>query len=146
MWPFKCEDKAWGEWECVADTMVALPAHALPRYRRACLGRLSCHPDASMSGNSAPIPHFDQNRGGLHIGAGFSGHGCFRCALQAFRGQLNVGFVDDALHLRGNPREPGGFNRWYTFASEHQLRCGSSFLLILFRAVCMPIYLLPCII
>ena len=113
--------------------MVSLPAHALPRYRSACLGRLSCHPDASMSGNSgAPIPHFDQKQGGVHIGAGFSGHGCYRCALHTFQRQLNVGFVDDMLRIRSNPREPGGLNRWYTFASEHQFRCGSSLTCILF--------------
>jgi hypothetical protein len=124
LWPFKCEDMAWNKWKCAADTMVSLPARALPLYRSECLGRLSCHPDANMSGNFGPIPSFDHNEGGVHIGAGFSGHGCFRCASQALQGlQLRFGFADDTLHMRSNPRETAGLNRWYTFASEHLLRC-----------------------
>jgi hypothetical protein len=121
-WPFTCEKKAWQEWKCVADSLVAVPAPALPHFRTSCLGHSSCHPDASLSGNSSPIPRFDSNSGGASIGAGFSGHGCFRCALQAFKGKFSVGLAHDKLHMRGNPREFGGLNRWYTFASEHQLR------------------------
>jgi len=139
LWPFKCEDLAWNKWKCAADTMVSLPARVLAEYRSKCLGRLSCHPEANLSGNSGPIPHFDDNEGGMHIGAGFSGRGCFRCASQALRGlKLRFGFADSTLQLRSNPREPAGFNRWYTFASEHLLRYVSWFMytvLLLFHCV-----------
>lgn len=44
-WPFRCVG-AWKEWQCVADTAVSFPAFAFNAYRSACVGHLSCHPDA----------------------------------------------------------------------------------------------------
>jgi hypothetical protein len=80
-WSFKCEDGAWKSWQCVADTLVSLPALSLAAYRSSCLGHMACHPEAHQGGG----PHmlrFD-NGGGGHISKGYHGHGCYRCVKQA---------------------------------------------------------------
>jgi hypothetical protein len=80
-WPFKCEDEAWKSWQCVADTLVTLPALSLAAYRSACLGHLACHPEAHQGGG----PHmlrFDHSGGG-HIAKGYQGHACYRCVKLA---------------------------------------------------------------
>ena len=80
-WPFKCEDEAWKSWQCVADTLVSLPALSLAAYRSACLGHIACHPEAHQGGG----PHmlrFDHSSGG-HIAKGYQGHACYRCVKLA---------------------------------------------------------------
>ena len=81
MWPFKCEPDAWNKWQCVADTLVALPAVSLEAYRSTCLGYLACRPDAQQR-EKLNILRFD-NGGGAHIGGGYSGHACYRCVKLA---------------------------------------------------------------
>jgi len=81
MWPFKCEPDAWNAWECVADTLVAVPTVSLAAYRSACLGYAACYPEAHEKAK-LNIHHFD-NGAGAHIAYGYSGHACYRCVKLA---------------------------------------------------------------
>ena len=51
-WPFACELQAWRQWQCAADTLVAAPVLALPKFRKHCMGKVSCWPEAQGAGDS----------------------------------------------------------------------------------------------
>jgi hypothetical protein len=53
--PFPCELPAWKQWQCAADTVLAAPAAALSAFRRDCVGRISCWPEARRT--SVPTRH-----------------------------------------------------------------------------------------
>jgi hypothetical protein len=128
-WPFRCEKGAWESWQCVADTATCLPAAALLSYREACLGRVSCFPDARDDDKRV----FFDSGGGFLVGSGYSGHGCYRCAkneqqeaaalrnksmttadLQIINGfaDIKLGLVWEA-ELRVNTRKEEGSNPFY---------------------------------
>lgn len=115
-WPHRCEKAAWSGWQCVSDTMLAIPSVNLAEFRRSCFGFRSCLPELNIT-VGAEKRHFDTKGPKNDKWVTFSGHGCYRCA----RGQipaLKLGFAVNESR-RVNPRNPAGVNPYYTFAEAH---------------------------
>ena len=117
-WSSKCEHDAWVKWWCVNDVMLAIPEPLLGDMREDCFGYRSCVPENHLENPAdGPKRQFDFYWPTDNPRLIFSGHGCYRCAVQKLPKSARLGFAFD-VERDANTRKRIGKNSYYSFAEE----------------------------
>lgn len=143
IFPFPCERQAWGQYHCVADTLMSMPGPVFAVLRAACLGRYgcfgpprshqpkSCARDPSLPLRKDVLPDWLVQERHLRPLPPTSGHGCLLClrgALDSLLAQADLnssvllpeGFLDkEQRHV--NTRWMEGINPLYFMAGDEEL-------------------------